>query len=213
MAEKNVVSWCVISEAIHSRANPGGTKQEIAMRLKRVVFGERSLTKVAAVFDDKDSAEHAAEDLKQAGVISASQVSLVGPGDMAGPAGESLSRKLEPEPTGIWHTLIRAHVFTGTLGAIAGVLLYIVFAWSGNDAILSTPYMSLWIMIFFGTTFGLLVGGLLTLRPDHYRVIAMVRKAVASGHWAVVTHPSNHRQIEFVLDELHSRSKHVVRSF
>lgn len=182
------------------------------MRLKRVIFGERSLTKVAAVFDTRDSAEHAAEDLKHAGVMNASQVSLIGPGDVSGPADAPLSRKLEPEPSGIWHTQIRAHVFTGTLGAVIGVLLYIVLALSGSAAILSTPYMSLWTLVFFGTIFGLLAGGLLSLRPDHYRVIALVRRAVSAGRWAVVTHPSNKRQTEFVLNELHSRSNHVVRS-
>ncbi|MBT9566714.1 MAG: hypothetical protein IV085_00290 [Thiobacillus sp.] len=183
------------------------------MKLKHIIFGERSLTKIAAVFENRDSAEHAAEYLTHAGMISDSQVNLVGPGDLAGPSSPPLSRKLEPEPSGIWHTLIRAHVFTGTLGAILGVLLYIGLMLSGNDAIQSTPYLSLFIMIFFGTTFGLLFGGLLTLRPDHYRVASLVRRAVAKGRWAVVTHPATHEQTEFVLDELHHRSDHVVRSF
>lgn len=182
------------------------------MRLKKLIFGERSLTKVAAVFDNRNSAEYAAEHLKDAGVINPSQVNLVGPGDTAGPANAPISRKLEPEQSGIWHTLIRAHVFTGTVGAIAGVLLYIGLTVSGNDTILSTPFMSLFVMVFFGTIFGLLFGGLLTLRPDHYRVIALVRRAVASGRWAVVAHPATHRQIEFVMNELHHRSRHVVRS-
>lgn len=183
------------------------------MTLTRMIFGERSLTKVAAVFDSRDSAEKAADYLTHAGMITDSQVNLVGPGDDTGPATAPLSRKLEPEPTGISHTLIRAHVFSGTLGAILGVLLYIGLATAGVDAILSTPFMSLFVMIFFGTIFGLLFGGLLSLRPDHYRVISLVRRAVAKGRWAVVTHPSTHEQIEFVLDELHHRSDHVVRSF
>lgn len=183
------------------------------MKLKKLIFGERSLTKVAAVFDNRSSAEYAAEHLKHAGIMSESQVNLVGPGDTAGPANAPISRKLEPEQNGIWHTLIRAHVFTGSFGAIAGVLLYIALAVSGNDTVLSTPYMSLFVMVFFGTIFGLLFGGLLTLRPDHYRVISLVRRAVSSGRWAVVAHPSTHRQIEFAVDELHHRSNQVVRSF
>lgn len=183
------------------------------MRLKRLIFGERSLTKVAAVFDNRKSAEYAADHLKQAGRINPAQVNLVGPEDTSGPANAPMSRKLEPEQNGIWHTLIRAHVFTGTLGAISGVLLYIALTVSGNDTILSTPFMSLFVLVFFGTIFGLMVGGLLTLRPDHYRVIALVRRAVAAGRWAVVVHPATHRQIEFVLNELHHRSKQVVRSF
>lgn len=183
------------------------------MKLKRLIFGERSLTKVAAVFDNRNSAEYAAEHLKQAGTIDPAQVSLVGPADTIETPNPPISRKLEPEQNGIWHTLIRAHVFAGSVGAIIGVLLYIAFTVAGNDTVLSTPFMSLFVMIFFSTLLGLMFGGLLTLRPDHYRVISIVRRAVAAGRWAVVVHPSTHRQIEFALNELHHRSRHVVRSF
>lgn len=181
------------------------------MDIKHTIFGERSLTKVAAVFDNHDAAEHAVQRLKHAGMAE-SQVNLVGPADLAGASDAPISRKLEPEPTGIWHTLIRVHVFTGALGAIAGALLYLGFVLAGNDAILSSPYISLWTLLAFGAVFGLLVGGLLSLRPDHYRVISSVRKAVARGRWAVVSHPVDHRQIELVVNELRNRSDHVVRS-
>lgn len=181
------------------------------MDIKHTIFGERSLTKVAAIFDSRDAAERAAQRLKLAGMTE-SQLSLVGPADLAGVSDPPISRKLEPEPTGIWHTLIRAHVFTGTLGAIAGGLLYLGLVASGNDAILSAPYISLWTLVGFGAVFGLLVGGLLSLRPDHYRVISSVRRAVAQGRWAVVSHPVDHRQVEFAVNELRNRSDHVVRS-
>lgn len=181
------------------------------MDIKHTIFGERSLTKVAAVFENREAAEHAAQRLKQAGMTE-SQVNLVGPADLAGASDPPISRKLEPEPGGIWHTLIRAHVFTGTLGAIAGLLLYLGLALAGNDAILSTPYLSLWTLLAFGAVFGLLAGGLLSLRPDHYRVISAVRKAAAQGRWAVVSHPLDHRQIELAVNELRHRSDHVVRS-
>ncbi len=182
------------------------------MTLKHMIFGERSLTKIAAVFENRDSAEHAAQQLKQAGMMGETQVKLVGPGDMAGLDSAPLSRKLEPEQAGIWYTLIRAHLFTGVLGALAATLLYLGFIISGNKTFLSTPYMSFWALLFFGTSSGLLLGGLLSLRPDHYRVIAAVRKAVAQGRWAVVSHPVNHQQIEFVMSELRNRSSRVVRS-
>ena len=182
------------------------------MNLKHAIFGEKSLTKVAAVFDSRNAAQDAALRLKQVG-LSESQVSLVGPNDVAGPSGAPFSRKVEPESTGILLTLIRAHVFTGTLGAIAGLLLYVALVVAGVDAILSTPWMSLWIMLTFGTVFGLLAGGLLSLRPDHYRVISSVRRAIARGRWAVVGHPVGPRQVEVALTELRNRSDHVVRSF
>ena len=93
------------------------------MNLKHIIFGERSLTKVAAVFDSRGKAQTAVMHLRQAAGMEESQVQLVGPDDTAGVVDAPLSRKLEPEQSGIWHTLIRTHVVTGSIGAIAGGLL------------------------------------------------------------------------------------------
>ncbi|NDP47568.1 MAG: hypothetical protein GZ085_04090 [Sulfuriferula multivorans] len=182
------------------------------MTLKHMIFGERSLTKVAAIFENRDSAEHAAQQLKQTGMMTEAQVMLVGPGDLAGPSDAPLSRKLEPEQSGIWHTLIRAHAIAGALGALTAALVYSGLFIFGNEAILSTPYLSFWALLFIGASVGLLIGGLLTLRPDQYRVIAAVRRAVAQGRWAVVSHPMNHQQTEFAMSELRNCSTRVVRS-
>lgn len=183
------------------------------MNIKRVIFGERSLTKVAGLFADQDAAQHAAEELKQHVHLDDEQVKLVGPADSREARNAALSRKLEPEQSGIWHTLIRAHVFAGSVGAVLGILIYLGLFLTGNPAIVSTPWMSFLVMLFFGMIAGLLVGGLLTLRPDHYRVIAAVRRAVKHGRWAVVTHPVTPAQIEQTVHELRGRGYRVVRSF
>ena len=54
-------------------------------------------------------------------------------------------------------------------------------------------------MVLFGTMFGLMVGGLLTIRPDHEAVIAPVREGVKSGRWAVVVHPASRQQFDDAL--------------
>jgi len=182
------------------------------MSFKTSLFGERSLTKVAAVFDTRDAAEIAVQRLQEVPGMSASQVQLVGPSDRSGGVAAPLSRKLEPEQAGIWRTLIRAHIVTGSIGAVAGCMLYLAFRWEHHPAILSSPLLSLVVMIFFGGIFGMMVGGLLTLRPDHYRVMASVRKALKRGRWAVVSHPVNTQQTTLVMNELRHRSLHVVRS-
>lgn len=183
------------------------------MNLKHIIFGERSLTKVAAVFDSRGKAQTAVMHLRQAAGMKESQVQLVGPDDTAGVVDAPLSRKLEPEQSGIWHTLIRTHVVTGSIGAIAGGLLSLGLMLAGNNAILSSPLLSLGVMIFFGGIFGLMIGGVLTLRPDHYRVMAFVRKAIKRGRWAVVSHPVNHDQTTLIMNELRNRHVDAVRSF
>lgn len=182
------------------------------MKIKRLIFGERSLTKVAGLFKSQRETERVARELKQSAGLNDAQISVVGP-----PAGTALnspafSRKLEPEQTGIWRTLIRAHVITGIVGVVAGILVYVGSIVARSNAILSTPGMSLVAMVFLGGLGGLLVGGLLSLRPDHYRVIAVVRRAIREDQWALVIHPFTQVQLDKSLKMLQARSDRVVRS-
>lgn len=183
------------------------------MGLKHILFGEQSLTKIAAIFDSRGRAETTALRLRQAAGMSESQIKLVGPQDTAGVVDAPLSRKLEPESSGIWHTILRAHLVTGLIGMALGGVLYLILWMMENMSVASHPLLMLFVMLFFGTIFGSLLGGLLSLRPDHYRVMAAVRKAIKRGGWAVISHPVNHDQTRDVINELHRHRVNVVRSF
>ncbi len=182
------------------------------MRIKRLIFGERSLTKVAGLFMSRDQADGVAQEVKRTAGLDDPQVYLVGPPDGSAPNSPAFSRKLEPEQAGIWRTLIRAHVVAGSAGVVAGLLLYLGFVLADSAAVKSTPGMSLVAMVFFGGLIGLLFGGLLTARPDHARVIATVRRAIRQGRWAVVIHPVTQRQLDESMRALRDRSYRVVRS-
>lgn len=182
------------------------------MRIKRLIFGERSLTKVAGLFAGKAEAETVAQQLRAVAGLDDPQVYVVGPPDGAAANSPAFSRKLEPEQAGILRTLIRAHVVTGSAGVVAGILLYLGFLLAGTAAVESTPGMSLVAMAFFGGLIGLLLGGLLTARPDHAWVIATVRRAVRQGRWAVVVHPLSQQQLNAAMQELRAHSDRVVRS-
>lgn len=183
------------------------------MTLKQIIFGERSLTKVAAIFQNRSSAETTLLRLRQVASLNESQLTLVGPSDLTGVGDAPLSRKLEPEQSGIRHTVLRAHAVTGAIGVLAGGVLYFSLSLAGNAAVLSNPVLNLMVMLLFGGIFGLLAGGLLSLRPDHYRVMSAVRKAIKRGRWAVVSHPVNQDQTALIVNELHRRGVPVVRSF
>ncbi|WP_018506932.1 hypothetical protein [Thiobacillus thioparus] len=182
------------------------------MKIKHVIFGERSLTKVAGLFMNRSGAEDAAQQVKRTAGLDDAQVNLVGPPDGDAPGSPAFSSKLEPEQAGIWRTLVRAHVASGTAGIAVGVLLYLGFIVAGNPAVMSTPGMSLMAFVFFGGLLGLLVGGLLTVRPDHLLVITSVRRAIRKGRWAVVIHPVTQAQIDRAVNELRGRGYRVVRS-
>ena len=182
------------------------------MNIKQLFFGEKSLTKIAAIFDSRARAETTALRLRQAAGLSDAQIKLVGPQDTTGVVDAPLSRKLEPESSGIWHTILRTHLITGLIGMAMGAVLYAGLWMAGNDSVITHPFLMLLVTLFFGAIFGMLLGGLLSLRPDHYRVTAAVRKAIKRGGWAVISHPVNHDQTREVIDELERHKVNVVRS-
>jgi len=159
------------------------------MDIMKLFFGERSLSKVAAVYESEAAAQSAARQVTQLPDIEGRQVQLVRPFD------PDWGRRVEPEGIGIWRTAVRAHV-TCTIAGLAIALLAYISLWAaGVTAILSTPAVSLAAMLLFGTMFGLMVGGMITIRPDHDAVVAPVREAVQDGRWSVVVHPNSRSQL------------------
>lgn len=175
-------------------------------------FGERSMTKVAGVFPARAQAEQAARRLTQASGFHDQQVEVLAPRDGRWARADVLARKMEPDERGIWSTIIRAHVLAGAIGFLLGAALCLLLWMAGQPGVRSTPGIALVAMTGFGTTFGLLAGGLLSIRPDHGRVIALVRQYLRQGRWAVVAHPDSPEQIASAENTLKEGSEHVVRT-
>lgn len=177
------------------------------------VFGERSLTKVAGLFANRYNAETAARQLMQAAGLAEDQVRILPPAAGLNENAGKFAAQMEPEQGGIWHTIIRAHVSMGLVGAFVGSVVFLVLWGSGNPAIRSAPGFSFGSFTGLGVVFGLLVGGLLALRPDHARVIHRIRRGLQAGQWAVVAHPVNAGQTHRAMEYLKHGSEQVVRSF
>ena len=88
-------------------------------------------------------------------------------------------------------TILRVVVFAG---GVVGLLLYAWLLRSGTPLIASSPLLAFIAVVGFCTTFGLLAGGLVTMRPDHVGLITEVREALEQGRWAVVVHPTDTAQ-------------------
>ena len=116
----------------------------------------------------------------------------------------------QPEQRGIWLTIIRAHLTLGALGLLAGAALFAALWTTGNPAVRATPGMGLVALAGFGLTFGLIIGGLLSLRSDQGRLI---RRGLKRGHWVVVAHPADSAQIQQTMQSLTVGSLPVMRSF
>ncbi len=169
------------------------------------LFGERATTKVVAVFDTQAQAE-ACVDLLQSEGLQATQLQQVAPNE------KGYDIKLEPEPKGIARTAVRAHTLLGAAGLVLGLLIWLALYYGGVGLITSTPLPSAIALLFFMTAGGMMLGGLVTARPDHQLVIERTRTATSQGKWSLVIHPRNPQQCDAVVDLLAATDVEATRS-
>ena len=152
------------------------------------ITGELSNSKVAAVFQHQAMAREAARGVAVALGLGAAQVQLITP-DEPHPG-----HKLEPESRGIWRTIVVAHIRFGIAGAIVGLLSFAALYAYGPPLIVNSPVAAALVLLFFGTIAGLMLGGLVALRPDHDRYVEAARDAMDGGKTTVVVHAFSSEQ-------------------
>lgn len=175
-----------------------------------ILTGEKSLTKIAALFPTEEDAQSAAHDVSLAAHLNPAQARLLFPQEANTPRRELFAMKVEPESQGIMRTFFRSHIALGALGAFIGLLMWLI--WRDHPLLASTPIMALVALAGFGATFGMLAGGLVTLRPDQVQVISALRSGLKAGQWAVVFHPFNSRQADSIHSALQSRHIEAISS-
>jgi hypothetical protein len=168
------------------------------------LFGEQSLTLVAAAFADQATAADVANELR----ADLPQVEV----DLIRPCDADFARKMEPEANGIWRTAIRSHVALGPAGLVVGVLAAAMLMARGWPAAVTSPLLTTIFLATLGLFVGLMLAGLLTLRPDRSRVTHSIRRRNRAGQWAVVAHPRSAAQSDRVVDRLRKAGGSVIRS-
>ncbi|WP_347332867.1 hypothetical protein [Marinimicrobium locisalis] len=171
------------------------------------VSGEAIDHKLAAVFETDSEAQESADAVLEATSLEPDQVQIVRPGDT------HAGWELEPEDRGIWRTLVRSHLWLGLVGAVVGLSLYLVLFGVGVGFIANNAVVSVIVLTAFGGVFGLMVGGLVTLRPDHMPYIVTAQSALRAGKTVVAVHAHDHGQLEEANRELHRRHAKTVSSF
>ena len=170
------------------------------------ITGEVSNHKLAAVFDSAATARDAAAALAEAVGLEPAQVQVIAPDEPRADA------KLEPESRGIWHTIVLAHVRLGILGAIAGAVVFGLLSWLGVRFIVSSPWAAGPVLVGFGALAGLLLGGLVSLRPDHDRYIQATHEAMEERRTTVLVHALSSEQQEAAAEFLAARGGEVTRT-
>ncbi len=152
---------------------------------------EKHTGRVAAVYGDKDSANAAKQKLIDNGISSA-LISIVKPND------SNISRKIEPESHGIAKTIVKSHGWLGLIGMILGVLIAAVLVAIGPEMTQSSPLFTYLVFIFFGLTFGMMLAGVISLRPDHDPLITKTVEASHENHWTVIVQTDEQEEIDLV---------------
>lgn len=166
--------------------------------------GEQSLTLVAATFADQATAADAATELR----ADMPQVEV----DLVRPRDADFGRKMEPETTGIRRTAVRSHLVLGPAGLLVGALAAATLVTLGWPAAVSSPMLTTLFLATLGLFAGLMLAGLLTLRPDRGRVTLSIRRRSRAGQWAVVAHPRSSAQSDWAVERLRKAGGTVIRS-
>jgi hypothetical protein len=168
------------------------------------ITGELSNSKVAAVFPRAADAHTAATAVAVALSLGSAQVQVITPAE------PHAGRKLEPESRGIWRTIVGAHLKLGIAGAVAGVLVFAALHAYGLPFIVNSPVAAGLVLLFFGTVAGLMLGGLVALRPDHDRYVEATRDAMSAGRTTVVVHAFSSDQAGQAADFLRAQGGEVT---
>jgi hypothetical protein len=172
----------------------------------QALFGEMATTKIAATFETEAAAASAVATLHSSTGLHTAQLQLIKPYE------KEYSKKLEPETRGILRTALRTHLILGAVGAVVGALVWGLLYANGLPTIVSSPQASAVAFVFFSAVGGMLLGGLITSRPDHQIVIQRVQEATQTGRWSLVVHPRNPRQCDAAMAVLKKLDPHMVRS-
>lgn len=141
---------------------------------------------VGARFASRAAAEDAVERLASEGVARAQVEILSADGQMR------VARSAERRATRT--ALIRWHVLLGAAGLLAGVLAWL-FAWyAGSSLVHAMPALMLFVAASFGAVAGLLLGGLLAIRPTKGWLAAAARDDARAGDFPVVVHATSRKQ-------------------
>lgn len=153
------------------------------------ITGETFAHKVAAVFENEADAKAAAAEIVRETSLADTQIFVVGPNDRH-PGWE-----LEPEDRGIWKTFVRAHIWLGFFGMVFGVVLFFVLYGLSIGFVVANPLASIAIFVSFSGIFGMMLGGLITLRPDHMPYVSVATSALRRRKYVVAVHATSLSQL------------------
>lgn len=168
--------------------------------------GEQSNHKLAAVFSDASEAGEACRRLADETSLDRDRI------DVLDSASENQHRRLLPESHGIWQTVLRSHLVLGLVGATLGLALFAILFLGGVPFVADNPLLSVLVFVHVFTLFGLMVGGLVSLRPDQVPYVRAARRALESGQSVLLVHAESADELDEARAFLQQPAQKTVRT-
>lgn len=135
---------------------------------------------IASVFESRENAHRAIQNVVKTSVVEAPQVTLIEPGDT------EFNRKLEGDSKALGNMMWYSHLILGGAGLIIGLIVAYFLVEFGPAMTQQNPIFTYIALISPGLFVGLFVAGLISLRPDRTKIIEVVRSAIKSKRYAVI---------------------------
>ncbi len=185
-------------------------ESELENPLKRLLE-ERSPHKVAGIYAQHDAARDARHEIVVESGMTERQVRVLSPQAHATDL-DTLFREIEPQGGRRPWLLVRTHLVLGTLGAIIGVGVFVI-AWAlDSPRLQSAPVAGLLVFAFLAAVVGMLIAGLVSLRPDERVLATRLQTRLRHGQWAAIAHPVDHRQSSAARRVLDRSANLVIRT-
>lgn len=162
--------------------------------------------KVSATYSSESSAEHAVQAVINSTGLSSSDVSIVPPYD------SHFDEKLESDDKKVGFFMLKAHMAFALAGVVIGAFIAILLAFYGPVYTQTSPVLTVVALSILGFFIGLMIAGLVSLRPDQDSVVNQTREATQEGNWVVVVNSPSHDKTEQVYDVLGETADSVSTS-
>lgn len=176
------------------------------MKPSMSLTGEHVDHKVAAIFETEPDARGTAKALCEGTSLTDQQVSVLSPAD------RHQGTELEPEDQGIWQTLVRSHIGLGIGGIALGFAVFLLLNALDIGFITQNVIVAASVLGALGLAVGLLLAGMVTVRPDHTPYLVRAQSALRRGKYVLAVHASSAHQLREAKSLLHSRNVKTVHT-
>ena len=165
---------------------------------------EKHPSKVGALFWTLRDARRIVDKIQHDPATESVEVTVLHPTDT------DVDSKLQPDSQGVKRTLFRTHRNFSLIGIGAGLGIFCLALLLDAREVTASPLLAATVLTFAGAICGLILAGLISLRPDHDKLLRLSSRARKSGCWMVVAHTGDPAQSVRAREHMRTRAVKTV---